>query len=106
MVKNVKSAKYGDNILIGYTLQADAPSGAFLQASIKDTDSMTVLLVDKQGEILKEVSMSSSSLSAADDWEVLSDGSVIWTWINAEDQIEIYKLPAISEDTKLATLEE
>lgn len=28
----------------------------------------------------------------------------MWTWVNSDDQIELYKVPAITEDTKLSVL--
>jgi hypothetical protein len=51
LVNTIKSVKYGNHIIIAYTTIPD-PSETFLPASIKDTDTMNILVVDFAGSIV------------------------------------------------------
>jgi hypothetical protein len=91
----VKSAKYGKNLVVGVGVTASS-SGDFLATSINPaTDQMFVMLISNSGSIItKETEVKPFSLSPSDDWRVMSDGSVAWTYIYPDGTLALFTLPA------------
>ena len=89
----LKSAKYGANILIAVA-SSDRVSTFPPRTTAPSTDSMTLLLISPEGSILTQSTVFTPfALTASDDFEVLSDGSVVWGFVNANNNFVYYRLP-------------
>ena len=52
------------------------------------------MLISSKGTILtKESEVDPIALSPSDDWRVLSDGTVAWTYIDSAGTLSLYTLP-------------
>jgi hypothetical protein len=96
-VNVLKSAKYGLYILVIYGTTEENPE-LFPTRSVSPTDTMNVMLVSVRGTVKTESKIVVPySLTANDDLEVLSDGSVVWGSVNETGHYVLYRLP-ISEN--------
>ncbi len=89
----IKSAKYGANVFlaIGYT---DVTFFNFLPPWINAADTMQIMLVSPSGTVVTPLTnLSPFSLSPSDDWRVLSDGTVVWTYVTFDGSLKLYRLP-------------
>lgn len=98
-VNTVKSAKYGRNILVGYTTIPETTE-VFMRARVEESgDTMHMMLVDGCGEVITpSFSVANTSITANDDWEVLKDGRVAWTHVSDEGELSYHFLPAPPTD--------
>jgi hypothetical protein len=84
-VNLVKTAKFGNKLLVGYidTLRSREPGGFIPSVSGNpDWNPMYIMVVDYNAEVIvKPFRVNTFSLSANDDWETLNDGNVAWAYV-------------------------
>jgi len=107
-VRNVHSAMFGNEILIGWsTHQRESSWGAPLwEDSVQDDDTMYLMSVNKEGQIMQSQFEFEMSTSASDDWEVLSDGTVMWTYVNDDGTLKVFSITPDSVGGALPTTKE
>ena len=90
----IKSVKYGANIFIAIGASSSLTTFYPKREINSISDVMRVMLVSPTGEILTQSTIVTPySLSPADDFEVLSDGSVAWTFVNSSGNLVYYRIP-------------
>jgi len=105
-VNIVKSAKFGNRIVIGFTrtnLTFEDPSVQpyylpFYEGPDAD-NTMYMMMITSTGAIVTPpFEVDTFSISADDDWRVLQNGTVAWTYVNSDGVLSLYWLTA-REDT-------
>ena len=96
-VNVLKSTRYGLYILVIYGTTQEIPE-IFPSRRTDPTDTMNVLLVSVRGTVkTASTIVTPYILTANDDLEVLSDGSVVWGSVNEDGHYVLHRLP-ISEN--------
>ena len=96
-VNLLKGAMYGSNIMIGYatTTSQSWVGKPYLGDNVSKDDKMFMMMTDSQGNVLTRPSeVNHFSLLAGDDFENLSDGRVVWTYVEDNGDLKVYYLPA------------
>ena len=85
------------NILVVVGTSSEVPSIWPIQYANPQTDQMTMMLVSPDGTILTESTVFTPySMTTIDELEVLSDGSVVWGFVDSNKNFVFYKLPISS----------
>ena len=93
-VNVLKSAIYGRYILVIYGTTKTVPEKYPIRHTDPASDDMNIMLVSVKGYIITETSVVAPySMTANDDLEVLSDGSVVWGFVNENGHFVFYRLP-------------
>jgi len=93
-VNVVKAAKYGNRIIIAFTI-IQSSSGTFLPdyLGLESQNTMYLMEVNNIGAIVTPpFEVDNFSISASDDWRVIKNGSVAWTYVNEAGQLELHWL--------------
>ena len=84
-------ARYGQNILIGYSISnCTKGDGNFVCPSITKDEKNFLKLIDLNGNNLGELGL--KSLPGPDDFEVLADGRVAWVTYEADNSLTYHYL--------------
>jgi len=94
-VNTIKTAKFGNRLIIGYALtnQTHSANGYLPQVSSPDTDTMYVMVVTPSTAIVSgPIEVANFSISPSDDWETLSDGRVVWTYVGEDNVLRLWSI--------------
>ncbi|KAL4467889.1 hypothetical protein ABPG74_013224 [Tetrahymena malaccensis] len=98
-VNNLKTVAYGKNILLSYSLLPSSDVENFNRYTI-DTDldqTYIALLSGVDGSILMQpVLLQNYQLSASDDWRVLENGSIVYTYVDSDYNLKFYFTPPLT----------
>lgn len=83
-------ARYGRNILIGYSLTTCLMDSNFVCSWVNDDDVSYLKLIDLDGNNLGEIRL--RSLPGPDDFEVLADGRVAWITYERDNSLTYHYL--------------
>jgi len=99
-VNLIKSAKFGNRIIIGYSRTSQEANDGYLPEYASTTDdSMYVMIVTATSAVvLDPIEIPNFSLSPSDDWRTLSDGRVAWTYVGTDSTLTLWSV-AGSADT-------
>lgn len=87
-VHSVRSAKFGNKILITYTVTKEKFYWGTTQYSYNKEDKAYYLLVSRKGEIVTgPIEAKSPQMNHWDDIRPLSDGSLLWSYVNDEEEL-------------------
>ena len=94
-VNLLKGAMYGSNIIIAYGTTKYNEGDIFLRGSVANDDKMFMMMTDSQGKVITSpFEVNHFSLLAGDDFDTLSDGRVVWTYVETNGDLKVYYLPA------------
>ncbi|KAL4429234.1 hypothetical protein ABPG74_022114 [Tetrahymena malaccensis] len=98
-VNSIKSVQYGKNILLAYTVIPSAEVDNFnRQFSNSNVDEAYVaLLSGVDGSILVQpTKLQNFQINSSDDWRPLENGSIAYTYIDSNNNLNIYYTPALT----------
>jgi hypothetical protein len=89
IVNQVKTARYGKNLLIGYSVtKSDIPLANTLPEGPRAGDEFFLAIVNEEGTIVQNgIKINDFSLSTSDEWVTLSNGSVAWTYVDEKGNL-------------------
>ncbi|EAR86901.2 hypothetical protein TTHERM_00211530 (macronuclear) [Tetrahymena thermophila SB210] len=98
-INNIKTVPYGKNILLAYTMIPSSDVQNFNRQNIIPTEEQTyvALLSGVDGSILVQpAQLQNYQISASDDWRVLENGSIAYTYVDSDYNLNIYLTPALT----------
>ena len=91
----ISSVKYGANILVLMNKTARTiENTSFLPDDIdNENDELFIMLLDDKGNPMTNLTKLSQNIMNPDRLAILSTGSVVWAFVDQENNLKAYKLP-------------
>ncbi|EAR98235.1 hypothetical protein TTHERM_00344350 (macronuclear) [Tetrahymena thermophila SB210] len=92
-VNSIKSVAYGKNILLAYTVIPASEISNFNRQSsnYKVDQAFVALLSGVDGSFLAQpTQLSSFQINSSDDWRILENGTIVYTYIDNSNSLNIY----------------
>jgi len=105
LINNLKSARYGINILIAYSKFTSTPSTSGISSLAGNTSPTSFVLVDFTGKIVTaDVLGQELNLPINDEFKVLTSGSnlgtILWTYIDSNKNLKLYTIPIVGSSQR------
>ncbi|KAL4449642.1 hypothetical protein ABPG74_007465 [Tetrahymena malaccensis] len=98
-VNCIKSVPFGKNILLAYTVIPTSEVQNFNRqnSESKVDEAYIALLSGVDGSFLvKPTQLPSFQISQSDDWRILENGSIAYTYVDKDSNLNIYYTPALT----------
>ncbi|KAL4449640.1 hypothetical protein ABPG74_007463 [Tetrahymena malaccensis] len=98
-VNCIKSVPFGKNILLAYTVIPASEVQNFNRqnSESKVDEAYIALLSGTDGSFLvKPTQLPSFQISQSDDWRILENGSIAYTYVDKDSNLNIYYTPALT----------
>lgn len=92
---NLRAAKYGNKILITYTLNAKSFGTGISRHYNLLTDTMYYLLVKTDGTIANgPIEAKEHQMNLSDSLRPMKDGALVWTYVDSSNNLKVVKVKA------------
>ncbi|EDK31612.2 hypothetical protein TTHERM_00344391 (macronuclear) [Tetrahymena thermophila SB210] len=98
-VNSIKSQAYGKNILLAYTVIPSSELQNFNRqnSNAKVDQAFIALLSGTDGSFLVQPKqLSNFQINSSDDWRILENGSIAYTYIDSSNNLNIYYTPSLT----------
>ncbi|KAL4449647.1 hypothetical protein ABPG74_007470 [Tetrahymena malaccensis] len=98
-VNSIKTVAYGKNILLAYTVIPSSELSNFNRqnSDVKVDKAFIGLLSGVDGSFLVQPKqLSSFQINSSDDWRILENGSIAYTYIDRNNNLNIYYTPSLT----------
>ncbi|EAR98231.1 hypothetical protein TTHERM_00344310 (macronuclear) [Tetrahymena thermophila SB210] len=98
-VNSIKSVPYGKNILLAYTVIPSSEVQNFNRqnSNNKVDQAYIALLSGADGSFLVQpTQLSTFQINSSDDWRILENGSIVYTYIDNSNNLNIYYTPSLT----------
>ncbi|EAR98230.2 hypothetical protein TTHERM_00344300 (macronuclear) [Tetrahymena thermophila SB210] len=98
-INSIKSVPYGKNILLAYTVIPSSELQNFnrQESHFKVDQAYIALLSGVDGSFLVQpTQLSTFQINSSDDWRILENGSIVYTYIDNSNNLNIYYTPSLT----------